>query len=84
MGTWLMKFEVEADLGIEPSLGELVFKHPQGLFEVHLENHQMEPGCKSPSLHAYFLFQADGLVGRFLNNISTFTRLRSRPSCTST
>ena len=61
MGTWLMKFEVEADLGIEPSLGELVFKHPQGLFEVHLENHQMEPGCKSPSLHAYFLFQADGL-----------------------
>ena len=60
MGTWLMKFEVKADIGIEASLRELVFKHPDGSFEVHLENHQMEPGCKSPSLHAYFLFQADG------------------------
>ena len=60
MGTWLMKFEVEADIGIEASLKELVFKHPGGSFEVHLENHLMDPGCKSPSLHAYFLFQADG------------------------
>ena len=60
MGTWLMKFEVEADIGIEASLKELVFRHPGGSFEVHLENHLMDPGCKSPSLHAYFLFQADG------------------------
>ena len=61
MGTWLMKFEVDAALGVDPALGELVFRQPDGTFEVHLENHRMEPGCESPSLHAYFLFQADSL-----------------------
>ena len=61
MRTWLMKFEVESDLGVESGLGELVFRQPDVTLEVHLENHRMEPGCESPSLHAYFLFRADGL-----------------------
>ena len=61
MGTWLMKFEVEADLGVDLKLGELVFRQPDGRFTVHLKNHQMEPGCDSPSLHAYFSFQADDI-----------------------
>ena len=61
MGTWLMKFEFEADLGVEAAIKELVFKQPDGTFTVHLENDRMEPGCESPSLDAYFLFQADDL-----------------------
>lgn len=56
-----MKFEVNAALGVDTALGELVFRQPDGTFEVYLENHRMEPGCESPSLHAYFLFQADSL-----------------------
>ena len=88
MGAWLMKFELAADLGVEGALEELVFRQPDGAFIVHLENHRMEPGCESPSLNAYFLFQADDLddaevrgekhCGRFLDFLAFATSARFR------
>lgn len=59
MARWLMKFELEGHLGVEPRAPRLTFKHPNGLYEVHLENHHMVPGCEVPLLHAYLLFEAD-------------------------
>jgi hypothetical protein len=56
MARWLMKFELESDFGVERGTPRLIFKHPRDLYEVHLENHHMEPGCEAPLLHAYVLF----------------------------
>ena len=59
MPRWLMKFEIEGHLGVEPDLPHLAFKHPNGHYEVEIENHHMLPGCEVPLLHAYLLFEAD-------------------------
>jgi hypothetical protein len=62
MARWLMKFELEGHLGVEQSVPRLIFKHPRDLYEVHLENQNMEPGCETPLLNAYILFfSEDGL-----------------------
>jgi hypothetical protein len=49
MPRWLMKFSVEAHLGVEPGTSALSFHHPDGRYEVHLENLQMDPGHEDPS-----------------------------------
>jgi hypothetical protein len=59
MARWLMKFEVEGHIGVEPSMPRLIFKHPRNLYEVHLENCHMEPGCEVPLLNAYILFVSE-------------------------
>jgi hypothetical protein len=56
MARWLMKFELEGQFGVERSVARLVFRHPRDLYEVHLENQHMEPGCAVPLLNAYVLF----------------------------
>ena len=58
--------------------GESVFKE-QSLIEEKAYRDTWGGGVDS-----YLAMMLDRLVGRFLNNISIFTRLRSRPSCTST
>ena len=83
-----MKFEIAADLGVEAALEELVFRQPDGTLTVHLENHRMEPGCESPSVSAFLLFQADDLddaeargekhCGRFLDFLAFATGARFR------
>lgn len=61
MARWLMKFEVEAHLGVESKVPRLIFKHPTDRYEVHLENNQMEPGCEVPLLNAFLLFDSETL-----------------------
>lgn len=59
MPRWLMKFEVEAHLGVVAGVPRLILRHPKGHYEVQLENHQMQPGMEVPLLNAYLLFEAD-------------------------
>lgn len=61
MSRWLIKYEIEAQLGIESKLPFLNIKHPKGLWEVHLENFHMEPNCEIPLLIGYILFESDTL-----------------------
>jgi hypothetical protein len=61
MPRWLMKFEIEGHLGVEREISRLVYRHPAGKYEVHLENQYMEPGCQSPLLMAYIIFDADNI-----------------------
>src|SRR6266404_4387699 len=57
MARWVMKFEVEADLGVESEQRILSFTHPAGTYDVHLENQNMEPGCETPLLNSYVVFE---------------------------
>lgn len=57
MTRWVMKFEVEADLGVESDQPSLSFAHPSGTYQVHFENQNMEPGCETPLLNAYVVFE---------------------------
>ena len=59
MARWLMKFELEGHFGVARSVARLVFRHPRDLYEVHLENQHMEPGCEIPLLNAYVLFYSE-------------------------
>lgn len=59
MPRWLMKYEIEAQLGIVPNLPYLNIKHPKSLWVAHLENFHMEPGCEIPLLIGYILFESD-------------------------
>src|SRR5215204_5339272 len=61
MPKWLMKFGLEAHLGTKPGVAELVFNHPQGTYQVHLQNADVRPGIELPLLHAYVLFDADDI-----------------------
>jgi hypothetical protein len=61
MPRWLMKFEIEGQLGVEVGIPRLVYKHPAGTYEVHFENRHMEPGCETPLLTVYVIFDADTL-----------------------
>ena len=61
MTRWLMKFEVEAHLGTKADVGGLVFKHPQGTYEVHLQNADVRPGIELPLVYAYVLFDAENI-----------------------
>lgn len=61
MPRWLMKFEIEGQLGVELGIQRLVYRHPAGTYEVHLENLHMEHGCEAPLLAAYVIFDADTL-----------------------
>src|SRR5687767_1873647 len=56
MPHWVMKFEVEAHLGVRSDLPQLSFTHPSGTYQVHLENQNMQPGCEMPLLNAYIVF----------------------------
>ena len=64
MSRWMMKFEVEGDLGVEADRGELVFRHPSGSFEVRLRNHEMAAGVETPLLHMFLLFDSNDLLPR--------------------
>jgi hypothetical protein len=61
MGHWVMKFEVEGDLGVETGVPVLLFTHPSGAYQIHLENHNMQPGCDIPLLNAYIVFDEGDL-----------------------
>lgn len=61
MPRWLLKIEIEAQLGVVPDLPFLNIKHPKGLWEVHLENFRMELNCDIPLLIGYLLFNSDTL-----------------------
>ena len=56
MRRWLMKFEIEGHWGVERGVVRLTFRHPRDLYEIHLENQHMEPGCETPLSSAYILF----------------------------
>ena len=85
MPHWMMKFEVEGHLGVESTVPEVVFHHPNGLYEVHVRNLRMDPGVEKPLLHMFILFDADDLpsadaqgtehLNRFLQFLS-FARAR--------
>ena len=90
MGLWMMKFEVEGHLGVERGRAPLVFKHPAGCYEVHLENVQMEPGAANPLVNCYVVFENGDLeeaigvgekhVRRFLDSLCFATGSRfARP-----
>jgi len=61
MPRWLMKFAVEAHLGTKADVAELVFKHPNGAYEVHLQNGDVRPGIELPLLLAYVLFDSENI-----------------------
>jgi hypothetical protein len=62
MAHWLMKFELEGHFGVERSVARLIFRHPRDLYEVHLENQHMEPGCEVPLLNEYLLFFCENSI----------------------
>ena len=61
MPHWLMKLEIEGQLGVEAGTESLIYRHPGGDYEVHLQNLRMEPGCETPLLAAFLLFPAETL-----------------------
>lgn len=61
MPKWMMKFEVEAHLGVREDLKSLVFKHPALKYEIHFQNHIMSPGVETPLLFAYVVFDAENI-----------------------
>ena len=86
MARWLMKFEIEGHLGIEPEVPRLTFRHPHDSYEIHLENYHMDPGCEAPLLNGYVLFNAETidiadasgekLLVRYLDFLSLTTGMR--------
>ena len=61
MPRWLMKYGIEAHLGLNAKLPELVFNHPKGTYIVHLQNADVRPGIALPLLHAYVIYEADDI-----------------------
>jgi hypothetical protein len=85
---WLMKCEVESNLGVQDGQEPLSFTHASGNSEVRLENLKMDPGEERPLLTAYFFFDesdievadANGLprLRRFFEFLSFLTGSRFR------
>jgi hypothetical protein len=60
MPLWMMQFDVEADLGIRSDLLELVFRHPDGHYEMRMRNLDVTPGREKTLLSLFsFIEQAN-------------------------
>ena len=94
MARWMMKFEVEGDLGVEADRPELIFRHPSSFYHVQVRNHEMAAGVETPLLYMFVLFDSDDLrsadtqgpqhLNKFLQFLSfaTGSRFRvRRPMC---
>ncbi len=58
MPRWIMKFEVEAHLGVRDDLSSMAYRHPTLGYEVHFKNGDMKPGKETPLMYAFIIFDA--------------------------
>ncbi len=86
MSKWLADYLVESHASLASGSSKLIFKHPHGIYEVHLSDNDVTPGIKTPTLNVQVILESDNYkdvedlseqyLGSFLKLLSFLTNCK--------